>query len=127
MIKLWNSSQVDILKQVNPFMGIYQLPEEVISEVEETINILDSHYGDNRHPEKDLGGFLCIQPNGLIVDCQEYYELLAKYGTTSDMAEFKEPIIIHRDSNIEDTEEWYIQLFIISSDYTLTFVFKKKK
>ncbi|NLK73717.1 MAG: hypothetical protein GX288_00305 [Clostridiales bacterium] len=117
MIKLWNGSQVDILKQVNPLMGVNQLPEEVINEVEETINILDRHYGDNRHPEKDLGGYLCIQPNGLIGDCQEYYELLDMYGTTSDMAEFKESIIVHRDSDIEEAEEWYIQLFIISNDY----------
>lgn len=127
MIKLWNGSQVDILKQVNPLMGVNQLPEEVISEVEETINILDRYYGDKRDPEKDLGGYLCIKPNGLIGDFQEYYELLGKYGTTSDMAEFKEPIIVHRDSNIEEAEEWYIQVFIISSDYTLTFVFKEKE
>ena len=127
MIRLWNGSQVDLLRQVNHFMGINQLPEEVISEVEETINILDKHYGDNRDPEKDLGGYLCIQPNGLIVDCKEYYELLGKYGTSVEMAEYKEPIIVHRDSNIEEASEWYIQLFIISNDYTLTFVFKEKK
>jgi hypothetical protein len=33
------------------------------------------------------------------------------------MAEFKESIIVHRDSDIEEAEEWYIQLFIISNDY----------
>lgn len=128
MIKLWNNSQVELLKQLNPSLGENRLPDEVINSVADTINILGKHYGDKRHPEEDLGGYLCIQIEGMIKDCQEYYNLLSEYGMTTDMNEFTEPIMVHNDTNLnpEQNYQWYIQLFIISSDFTLTIIFKDK-
>ncbi len=126
MIKIWNKSQVNLLKQINPFLGKHELPAKVMESISDTINILAKHYGDNRHPDSDLGGYLCIQPVGLVNESMEYAELLSRYGVSSDMAEFTEPIERDKDIKSNDKYQWYNQVFILSSDYTLTLIYKDR-
>ena len=126
MIKLWNSSQVNLLKQLNPLLVDRKLPEEIICAVKDTIDILDQFYGSDRDPDKELGGYICIQENGIISESEDYNKLLAKYGTSVEMAEFTEPIKIHSDESdkLKQEYQWYLQVYILSSDFTLTIIYK---
>lgn len=124
MIKIWNSNQLDLLEQKNQSLSDDKIPEEVIATVRNTLSILDDAYGRNRDPEKDLGGFVCIYEKEIISKCKEYRSLLDKYGTSVEMAEVIQPIIVKENSRENQRYCWYYQLFILSSDYTLTIVYK---
>ncbi|SHI41529.1 hypothetical protein [Parasporobacterium paucivorans] len=126
MIKLWNGSQVDLLEQVNPLFGGRIIPREVIAAAKETIGILDEYYGSDRDPEEDLGGYVCICEQGIISESEEYKSLLAKYGTSVEMAEFTEPILVPKNKAEQSGREcqWYRQLFILSSDFAVTMIYK---
>jgi len=126
MIKLWNGSQLKLLEQMNPLFGDVKLPQEVIAAVKDMIEILDQNYGPNRHPEEDLGGYVCILEKGTIGESEDYNNLLAEYSTSVDMAEFTDLIIVPKDKTDkeESNYQWYLQGYVLSSDFTLTILYK---
>lgn len=126
MIKIWNGSQVNLLEQINPLLGDEKLPLEVIMTVKDMVEILDQNYGDGRHPEIDLGGSVCILEQGTISECNDYANLLDKYKTSVDMSEFTDLIEINTGDQVKSEVRygWYLQVYILSSDYTLSIIYK---
>lgn len=127
MIKIWTSKQVDILEEKNHDLVEDKVPEEVITAVRNTIQILDDSYGSNRDPDSDLGGYVCIFDNDVIGEFNDYQKLLYKYGLSVDMAEFTETIMTNGSYGNNASYQWYQQVFIVSSDFAVCAIYKDTK
>lgn len=123
MLKIWTSSQVNLLEQVNSKLTINKIPNDVIDVIKFTVLTLDKNYGCERNPDKDLGGYICIMLDETIRESPDYCSLLSNYKLTDDMAELTDSIYVEDDI----THTWFIQLFILSSDYALTIIYKDTK
>ncbi len=119
MIKLWNRAQVDLEIQKNQSLDNKKLPDEVFLAAKDAIDILDKYYGSKRDPEKDLGGVIYICNTK-----EEHKSLLDKYGTTEDMVEFTDIIIVNENQLEKQRYQWFQKLYIISNDYSLVIIYK---
>jgi hypothetical protein len=123
MIKIWTEQQVDFLEE-NQLIYNGKIPEEVILALRNTVSILDEAYGRDRDPDQDLGGYACIIDDKVIGECKEYQDLLIKYGLSEDIAEFTDPIMT-KDNGLENNRyQWYMRLFVLSSDYSIMIIYK---
>ena len=69
-------------------------PIEVISNVLDVINVLGENYGANRDIEKDLGGYIVIAENIVVIEMLKTDKLQGLIPANNDM-------IIGRDLNLE--------------------------
>jgi hypothetical protein len=100
LINIWKKQDLDLVKE---------LPKEVISTIEETIEILDENYGIERTVE-DLGGYI------VVVD-------------KDDIVLFKEKIlkgIVPEYIDEIEGVEYISALFLCSNDFSIVVVCKKE-
>lgn len=94
-----------IISKTNEIPNSEVIPDEVRADIFQAVYILDSAYGSEREPFKDLGGFCCVVDSLNDVD-----KLLAewKIDIKEDISEYSVKI------------DGYIKkLFILSSDYAI--------
>ena len=83
-------------------------PIEVISNVLDVINVLGENYGANRDIEKDLGGYIVIAENIVVIEMLKKDKLQGLIPEYTDIIECKEGV------------NWTSSLFLLSSDYAIT-------
>ncbi|MCR1465389.1 hypothetical protein NQ905_12930 [Clostridioides difficile] len=100
MINIWKKQDLDLVKEI---------PKEVLSTIEDTIEILDGNYGKERTSE-DLGGYVAILDQAGIEELKQHHlkGLLPEY--------------------IDEIEgvEYISALFLCSSDFSIVVVCKKE-
>jgi hypothetical protein len=93
--------------------------EKVMDVIQQTISIFDEYYGEKRHPERDLGGYLLYLPT--LQDTKLFYDKILKhYNLDVVYAEIDEEIAV------SDNIKFRQQTFLLSSDYGLVIVFPKQ-
>lgn len=107
-------SRKDEIKQED-----YDMFLEVMSSIENNINILSENYGDNRDSDRNLGGYLLLFTS--TKDEELLNVIYERYGINQEYAEF--------DDVLAENEkmQWTSRLFIISSDYGVVIVFPALK
>ena len=85
-------------------------PIEVISNVLDVINVLGENYGANRDIEKDLGGYIVIAENIVVIEMLKKDKLQGLIPEYTDIIECKEGV------------NWTSSLFLLSSDYAIVVV-----
>lgn len=102
-------SRKDEIKQED-----YDMFLEVMSSIENNINILSENYGDNRDSDSNLGGYLLLFTS--TKDEELLNVIYERYGINQEYAEF--------DDVLAENEkmQWTSRLFIISSDYGVVIV-----
>lgn len=101
------------VSKISDFIGM-ELEVNVISTIEEQLNILDENYGDERNIDADLGGYVLL------------------LETKDDVIEVKENIfkgiIAEYVDNIEceGGKQYCLSLFLLSSDYAVIVVAAKE-
>ena len=83
---------------------------EVISNVLDVINVLGENYGANRDIEKDLGGYIVIAENIVVIEMLKKDKLQGLIPEYTDIIECKEGV------------NWTSSLFLLSSDYAIVVV-----
>lgn len=100
IINIWKKQDLDLVKEI---------PKEVLSTIEDTIEILDENYGTERTSE-DLGGYVAIVDKAGIKELKQYQ---------------LKGIIPEYIDEIEGAE--YISaLFLCSSDFSIVVICKKE-
>lgn len=85
-------------------------PIEVINSIFETIEILDDNYGANRDIDKDLGGYILIAENIVVI------EMLKQDKLQELVPEYTDEIEVSNRENYTST------LYLLSSDYAIVVV-----
>lgn len=101
MKKIYSKEQLKQLKEY---------PIEVINSISETIEILDNNYGANRNIDNDLGGYIVIAENIVVIEILKQGKLLGLIPEYTDIIE------------CSDGVNWTSSLFILSSDYAIIVV-----
>lgn len=101
MKKIYKESQ---LLQMN------NIPSEVIESIKVTIDILNENYGENRDIEADLGGYIVIAENIVVIEMLKKDKLQGLIPEYTDIIECKEGV------------NWTSSLFLLSSDYAIVVV-----
>ncbi|MBS6889118.1 MULTISPECIES: hypothetical protein [Clostridium] len=101
MKKIYSKEQLEELREY---------PIEVINSMSETIEILDDNYGANRNIDNDLGGYVLIAENIVVIEILKQDKLQGLVPEYTDI--------------IECTEEvnWTSSLFLLSSDVVIIVV-----
>ena len=100
IINIWKKQDLDLVKE---------LPTEVISAIEDTIEILDENYGTERTAE-DLGGYVAVVDKAGIEELKQHQ---------------LKGILHEYIDEIEGTD--YISvLFLCSSDFSIVVICKKE-
>ena len=100
IINIWKKQDLDLVKE---------LPTEVLSEIETTIEILDENYGTERTAE-DLGGYIAVVDKAGIKELKQHQ---------------LKGIIPEYIDEIEGAE--YISaIFLCSNDFSIVVVCKKE-
>lgn len=100
IVNIWKKQDLDLVKE---------LPTEVLSAIETTIEILDENYGTERTPE-DLGGYVAIVDKAGI-------EELKQHQLKGIIPEYIEEI---------EGAEYISALFLCSNDFSIVVVCKKE-
>lgn len=91
-----------------------------LDDLSELLGILDSEYGESRHPEFDLGGFSYVFIT--IQDYERYQkEIFAKHHMENLESEYEDTL--GQGTNIEFVRE----VFLLSSDYSMILVYPRKR
>lgn len=101
MRKIYSKEQ---LKQLKKY------PTEVINSISETIEILDDNYGANRNIDNDLGGYVLIAENIVVIEILKQGKLLGLIPEYTDVIECSEGV------------NWTSSLFLLSSDFSIVVV-----
>ncbi len=113
--RLWTALQFPRLEEL---AEKFQIPPEVVKEIQKTILILDSNYGDDRDVDRDDGGFVLLLLSENEEEINKAYDaILQKYSLQQELAEFEDVIIQDRQ------KEWHIVLFLAGSEYGITIVY----
>ena len=88
------------LKELNDY------PIEVIKSISKTIEILDDNYGANRNIDNDLGGYVLIAENIVVIEMLKQ----SKLPEYTDVIECSEGV------------NWTSSLFLLSSDFAIVVV-----
>lgn len=91
-----------------------EYPIEVIKSISETIEILDENYGVNRNIDNDLGGYVLIVENIVVIEMLKQDKLKGLIPEYTDIIECKEEV------------NWTSSLFLLSSDYAIVVVTTKE-
>ncbi len=105
-VKLWKLEQ---LKELPP--GV---PEAVKSRAREIIETLNRHYGEDRHVDEDLGGYLALFPD--TYQMKDHEALLDRHRLGRQEPEYRKPLC--QDGSMI----WIEELFLCGSDYSLVIV-----
>ena len=101
------------VSKVSDLIGM-ELEDNIISAIEEQINILDESYGAERNIDADLGGYV------LVLETKEDV-IEAKENILKDIiAEYVDGI------ECEGGKQYCLSLFLLSSDYALVVVVTKE-
>lgn len=92
------------LKELNDY------PIEVIKSISKTIEILDDNYGANRNIDNDLGGYVLIAENIVVIEMLKQSKLLGLIPEYTDVIECSEGV------------NWTSSLFLLSSDFAIVVV-----
>ena len=76
----------------------------------DVINVLGENYGANRDIEKDLGGYIVIAENIVVIEMLKKDKLQGLIPEYTDIIECKEGV------------NWTSSLFLLSSDYAIVVV-----
>ena len=101
MKKVYKQSQLNELNNI---------PVEVIESIKVTIDILNENYGENRDIESDLGGYVVIAENIVVIEMLKKDKLQGLIPEYTDIIECKEGV------------NWTSSLFLLSSDYAIVVV-----
>ena len=100
IINIWKKQDLDLIKEI---------PTEVLSTIEDTIEILDENYGIERTAE-DLGGYVAVLDKGGIEELKQHQ---------------LKGIVPEYIDEIEGTD--YISvLFLCSSDFSIVIICKRE-
>ena len=102
-------SRKDEIKQED-----YNMFLEVMSSIENNINILSENYGDKRNSDRNLGGYLLLFTS--TKDKELLNVIYERYGINQEYAEFEDVLAVN------EKMKWISRLFIISSDYSVVIV-----
>lgn len=100
IIKIWKKQDLDLVKE---------LPTEVLSTIEETIEILEENYGIERTSE-DLGGYVAVVDKAGI-------EELKQHQLKGIIPEYIDEI---------EGAEYISALFLCSNDFSIVVICKKE-
>jgi hypothetical protein len=93
--------------------------EKVMEAIRQTISIFDKYYGEQRHPESDLGGYLMFLPT--LQDTELFYvKILNHYHLSVECAEVTEEVAT--SGNLKFIQ----QTFLLSSDYGIVILYPEK-
>ena len=101
MKKIYSKEQLKQLKEY---------PIEVISNISETIEMLDDNYGANRNIDNDLGGYVFIAENIVVIEMLKQGKLLGLIPEYTDVIGCSEGV------------NWTSSLFLLSSDFSIVVV-----
>lgn len=101
MKKVYKQSQLNELND---------MPVEVIESIKVTIDILNENYGANRDIEADLGGYVVIVENIVVIEILKQGKLLGLIPEYTDIIECSEGV------------NWTSSLYLLSSDYAVIVV-----
>ncbi|CAM2872813.1 hypothetical protein HAHI6034_06690 [Hathewaya histolytica] len=87
-----------------------EYPIEVINSISEIIEILDDNYGANRNVDNNLGGYILIVENIVVIEMLKQDKLKGLIPEYTDIIECKEEV------------NWTSSLFLISSDYAIVVI-----
>lgn len=94
----------------NQLLEVNNIPSEVIESIKVTIYVLNENYGANRDIEKDLGGYIVIAENIVVIEMLKKDKLQGLIPEYTDIIECKEGV------------NWTSSLFLLSSDYAIVVV-----
>lgn len=100
IISIWKKQDLDLVKE---------LPTEVLSTIQDTIEILDENYGTERTAE-DLGGYVVVVDEGGIKE-------LKQHQLKGTIPEYIDEI---------EGAEYISALFLCSNDFSIVVVCKKE-
>lgn len=101
MKKIYSKEQLEELRDY---------PIEVINSISENVEILDDNYGANRNIDNDLGGYVVIAENIVVIEILKQGKLLGVIPEYTDIIKCSEGV------------NWTSSLFLISSDYAIVVV-----
>ncbi len=105
-MKIWKVEQLKLLEGY---------PKEVVDSINETIGILNSNYGADRHVDKDLGGYIQV-----IKSLEELKSL--KGGILHGLVEeYSDEICATENGDVYNST-----LYITSSDYNVMVITKNE-
>lgn len=85
-------------------------PIEVINSISKIIEVLDGNYGENRNIDNDLGGYVVIAENIVVIEILKQDKLKGLIPEYIDVIECSEGV------------NWISSLFLFSSDYSIVVV-----
>lgn len=85
-------------------------PIEVINSMSEIIEILDDNYGANRNVDNDLGGYILIAENIVVIEMLKQDSLRGLLPEYTDVIE------------ISNGENYTSSLYLLSSDFSIVVV-----
>ncbi|HFL2484174.1 TPA: hypothetical protein ACG3H9_002221 [Clostridioides difficile] len=100
IINIWKKQDLDLVKEI---------PKEVLSTIEDTIEIIDENYGTKR-TAKDLGGYVAVVDKAGI-------EELKQHQLKGIIPEYIDEI---------EGAEYISALFLCSNDFSIVVVCKKE-
>lgn len=101
MKKIYSKEQLEELRDY---------PIEVINSISENVEILDDNYGANRNIDNDLGGYVVIAENIVVIEILKQGKLLGVIPEYTDIIKCSEGV------------NWTSSLFLLSSDYAIVVV-----
>lgn len=101
MKKIYSKEQLEELRDY---------PIEVINSISENVEILDDNYGANRNIDNDLGGYVVIAENIVVIEILKQGKLLGVIPEYTDIIKCSEGV------------NWTSSVFLISSDYAIVVV-----
>ncbi|MDE6435225.1 MAG: hypothetical protein K2L07_13460 [Lachnospiraceae bacterium] len=96
-------------------------PMQVLERLKKQIETLDGNYGSGRNLESDLGGYAVLFPVMNLEEQMERKAILEKYHAAEDEFDYCEEIL-QKDENL-----WVVELYILSSDYSVIFFYPEEK
>ena len=114
----WTATQKDGIRDT---CTEYNLPSKVKERIISTVELLDSYYGVGRSMDDDGGCVILIIDDDVSRTKQAYEEVLKKYHTCEEEREFQD--ILYSDRQ----EEYYADLYIVSSEIGITIIWYQKE
>lgn len=114
----WTATQKDRIRDT---CTEYNLPSKVRERIISIVELLDSYYGVGRSVNDDGGCVILIIDDDVSRTKQAYEEVLKKYHTCEEEREFQD--ILYSDRQ----EEYYADLYIVSSEIGITIIWYQKE